>query len=359
MKQTLFMSFSLGGGSVSDHFVSLANELSSSYLVVVFTDRTEAKEQLNTEVILKTWPSQRPTHFRDFHFLYRQIKAYRPSLTVSLFGSVNIFMVMGFLMRIPHRFAWIRTLSTQFPQKKVLVLRKKYIYKLSTGIITNSEATKADAAVTYGIPLSKIKVLPNAVKAYPNLNQVLPEGVKNIVYVGRLHPSKGVATLISAFEKLHAQHPDIHLQIIGSGPELQNLEKQVTTGNVTPAVTFKGNLYKTEVLKHFAAAYCAVIPSLSEAFGYTTIEAMSVKTCVVGANNTGIKEVIMDQVTGLLFETADATDLFEKLNFLLNNTTVRNDLAANGYLRFLKVYENTIAVQRDFNFFKNVIQHVK
>lgn len=358
MKQTLFMSFSLNGGSVSDHFVSLANEFSCAYRVVVITDMTEAKDELNNEVILKTWPSSRPTHLKDFLFLFKEMKKYAPILTISLFGSVNIFLIVGFLLRIPNRFAWIRTLSTQFPQKKILVFRKKLIYKLATGIITNSEATKIDSSVTYCIPMYKIKVLPNAVKAYELNENFFPEDLKNVVYVGRLHPSKGVTTLISAFAKLHTLHPKTHLQIIGSGPELTILEKQVSLLNLEQAITFKGNLNKTEVLKHFEAAYCAVIPSVSEAFGYTIIEAMSVKTCVVGANNTGIKEVILDHETGLLFETSDSTDLFIKLNLLLNNTVLRNNLAENGYLRFLKTFENTQAVQRDFNFFKNVIQHV-
>src|SRR5690554_4177878 len=118
-KGVVFISFSLGETSVSDYFLELTLELSKTYKVVVFSDgQLPEGLVIPSEIEIKYWPSKRPTKYRDFKFLMHAIKEYKPQLTISIFGSVNIFLLAGFLSGVKNRVAWIRTLTTQFPQKK-------------------------------------------------------------------------------------------------------------------------------------------------------------------------------------------------------------------------------------------------
>jgi glycosyltransferase involved in cell wall biosynthesis len=356
LKPTIFMSFSLGNTSVSDYFVDLAVKLDTSYKVVLFSDRPKPENIVLPESIeVKYWPSKRPTKFKDGYFLFTNTKKYKPVLTISVFGSVNIFLVTGWICNIPNRVAWVRTLSTQFPQKRMNILRKSFVYKLATQIITNSEATKQDVVDNFRVLPSKIKVLPNSVKDYNNTLEDVVVVRNKIVYVGRLHPSKGVDVLIQAVSILLKKGHNIHLDIIGNGLFQEKLFEQVEQLGIKDYVCFLGGKMKEEVLTAFKKAYCAVIPSYSEAFGFTVIEAMSVGTCVIGANNTGIKEIIVPEQTGLLFETGNALDLATKLELVFNNFEMRNELSQNGFERFLNRYETNYAVNRDFLFFNNLL----
>lgn len=359
MKKSIFISFSLGNGSVSDYFILLAEKLRNEYKVIIFSD-TEIRDDIiiSCEIIVKYWPSKRPTKIADAIFLFRNIKEYKPVMTISVFGSVNMFLLIGFLCRIKTRIAWIRTLSSQFEQKKRIVFRKSLIYKLATNIISNSEATKTDAIKSYFIAKEKIKVLPNSVKdLYSEININSSNNLNVITYVGRLHKSKGVGTLIEAFFKIHLLFPDFRLIIIGNGEEQTNLKKLVYDLGIDSFVDFKGNLSKIEVLENFKKSYMVVIPSLSEAFGYTVIEAMSMKTLVIGSNNTGIKEIIQDNKTGFLFESNNVDDLVRKIILAIQHHELRDKLALHGFTHFKNNYELAIATDRDLYYFKNLIKN--
>lgn len=357
-KKIVFFSFSVLNSSVSDYFLALSELfISNNYDVVVFSDTKKPDNLILPKgVQLKYWPSKRPTTFRDARFLYKEMKFYKPNITISVFNSVNLFLIVGFLCGVKSRIAWIRTLTTQFPQKNVLVKRKSMIYKLATKIIANSNATKQDAVLNYKVNEKKISVIHNSVKdvyeTIPMLNQVIG---KTIMYVGRLHYSKGVETLIKAFDIVVSKYPSIDLVIIGNGPQEVALKQLVISLNLQEKIIFKGAMPKLSVLQEFKRAYVAVVPSVTEAFGFTVIEAMSMKTCVIGANNTGIKEIIVHNKTGLLFETQNYIDLANKLNFAVENVVIRDQLANAGYVQFLKCFEIQMATRRDFLFFKNMI----
>jgi len=160
--------------------------------------------------------------------------------------------------------------------------------------------------------------------------------------------------LIRAVKLLVDEGIEVTLDIIGSGKQKDELQELVEKLKLNDVVIFEGNKPKAHVLKALKNAHCTVVPSRSEAFGYVVIEGMSVGTCVIGANNTGIKETIIDNETGLLFETGNHTNLAEKLKMVLLDSDFRNQLAINGHQRFLDFYETSKAIQRDFDFFKKI-----
>ncbi|OBQ55381.1 glycosyltransferase family 4 protein [Tamlana sp. s12] len=358
-KPVVFLSFSLRESSVSDYFLSLSLQfISNGYEVVIFSDlRKLPSIEIHQKVILKYLSLKNSTRLEVAKFVYKQFKYYKPVLTISVFSSVNLFVLIGYLLGVKNRVAWIRTLSSQFPQKLYLIRRKRLIYKFATCIIANSEATRLDALNVYGIRWDKLKVLPNSVADNNDSIEETKSEILKIVYVGRLYETKGVDILIKAFDLVLVDYPDCKLEIIGSGENLGKLKELVIKQENQNSVFFRGNVSKKNVLKAFKASYIAVVPSKTEAFGYTVIEAMSMKTLVIGANNTGIKEIIIDNKTGLLFETDDIEDLAEKIKSVLKDKIKRNHLAECGYEHFLNNYENANAVIRDFKYFNALVNH--
>lgn len=357
--KTIFIAFRLADNSVSDYFVELSKKFNETYNVVIFTNsKKHSTIELPENIEIKYWVSKRSTTIKDAIFLFKCMKKYKPDAIISIFGFVNMFLLVGFLCRVKHRIAWIRTISTAFHQKPFNVIRKSFIYKLSTQIIVNSNATRDDVILNYQIPEHKIKILPNSVRDVYHLIPTNENKFKTITYAGRLHPSKGVSTLIQSFELVLKKHPTLYLEIVGSGQERQKLEALVKELKIVDKVHFVGQLSKNAVLEKFKNTYISVMPSLAEAFGFTIIEAMSMKTLVIGANNTGIKETIIHNETGLLFETADEIDLAKKINLVIDDPSFRNKIAQRGYNWFIENYEIKMASERDFFYFNNLINKI-
>jgi glycosyltransferase involved in cell wall biosynthesis len=342
--------------SVADYFITLSNELAIENNVIIITSKIrETNIRLNNNITVLKWPSKRPTAWKDFWFLARQVKKYKPSLMISLFGSVNLFLIVGSIFGIKNRVAWIRTLSSQYPQKSYKVFRKSIVYRLATNIITNSIATKKDIIGFFKVADFKITVLPNSVKDYSNALKDIETDHDKILYVGRLHPSKGIDVLLNGFSQLVRKYPKLHLDIIGHGHMLNDLVALTSSLAIQDKVSFLGEKNRDTVFKAYKKSYCTVIPSYSEAFGFVVIEAMSTGTCVIGANNTGIKEIIIDGKTGLLFETGNADDLAKKISTILADVDFRNNLASSGYERYINNFETGYAVHRDALFFNQLM----
>lgn len=346
--KTIFLSYSIGNSSVTDFFVELSNKLSKEYKVIIITDYIKDHSfYISPEITIYQWPSSRPTEVKDFIFLSKKVRKYRPETMISIFGAVNLFLLVGYLFGVKRRIVWRRSISTQFEPRKKLQLRKKYFYRLATTIVANSKATKQDLVENFGVNESKIEIVYNAVRDYeiPNTGG----GSNNILYVGRMHPSKGVETLLEAMPAILSQFPDIQLVLLGGylkGIEIQKYEKISKILRIEKNVSFLGNQPKQRVLEELSSAYVAVVPSIIEAFGFVVIESFSVKTPVIGSNTSGIAEIIRKEKDGFLFETRNAADLSKKIISLFNNREMRQTLSSNCYKRFRDDFEIKSAVDR-------------
>ena len=143
-----FLSYNIMNNSTGDYFIALSNKLSEDNKVVVFASKIRKTSMpLNDNVQILQWPSNNHNSLKDFFYLVKMVQKYKPDAMLSIFSFVNLFLIVGALFGVKTRIAWIRTLSSQLSQTKYKVLRKSFIYKLSTHIITNSMATKNDVVL--------------------------------------------------------------------------------------------------------------------------------------------------------------------------------------------------------------------
>lgn len=127
-----------------------------------------------------------------------------------------------------------------------------------------------------------------------------------ILYVGRLAPQKGVATLVDAVPLLRSDAPVV---VVGDGPQRQELERRAAAKGLGDRVRFTGFVAHEEVPAWLASADVLVLPSVYEELGSILVEAMQAGLPVVASAVGGIPDAVTDGVTGRLVPPGDPAAL--------------------------------------------------
>lgn len=160
-----------------------------------------------------------------------------------------------------------------------------------------------------------------------------------IICVGRLSAEKGQAGLIDAFAAIRAKGLAAHLLLVGDGPEGDLLKARVETQGLADAVTFAGRLDEADTLQAIASSDILVLPSFMEGLPVVLMEAMAAGTPVIASRIAGVPELVEDGVTGLLFHPADWAGLAERLEVLIKNGHLREELATASKRRIADEFD--------------------
>jgi len=188
---------------------------------------------------------------------------------------------------------------------------------------------EARLARSVGSP-SRVRVVHNGIAepparpADPRMLELGRSGTTVICTLTQLRPGKGVETLIEAFSRVAAEHPEARLAIAGDGPLRGDLEQRAQAGGVGDAVAFLGEV--PEPIPVLRGADVFVLPSWAESFPYVILEAMSVGLAIAAADVGGVGEAITDGHSGLLFAARDAEATAAALRRLLIGERLRREL---------------------------------
>ena len=142
---------------------------------------------------------------------------------------------------------------------------------------------------------------------------------KYILHFGRFSDEKGISTLLKVCRRL----PDVPFIFAGKGP----LEEEINLVENVRNVGFQKGL---TLKKLISEASFSIYPSeWYENCPFSVMESIVNGTPVVGANIGGIPELIVNQEDGLLFESGNAEDLYEKILYLWNNENELNKYTVN------------------------------
>jgi glycosyltransferase involved in cell wall biosynthesis len=135
-----------------------------------------------------------------------------------------------------------------------------------------------------------------------------------IVYVGNILKVKGIFTLVKAMTGL-----DLDLKVIGSGEHFDELKELVEHDHIQN-VKLLGKMPKEEVFRFVQHALFVVVPSeWYENLPYSLIEALLLAKPVLGADIGGIPELVINGVTGQLFQPANSADLRLKIQLMMSD----------------------------------------
>jgi glycosyltransferase involved in cell wall biosynthesis len=162
---------------------------------------------------------------------------------------------------------------------------------------------------------------------------MLPE--RYVVFIGRMESIKGVLTLLDAFMMMR----NIPLVMVGYG-SLEERIKNILIQKKITNVYLTGKKIQKEVLNILTHAQFSICPSeWYEVLGFSIVESMLMSKPVIGSNLGGIPELVIDGKTGLTFRPGNAEQLKEKVQFLWNNTKVKDDMSRKA-LEHVRILTN-------------------
>ncbi len=219
---------------------------------------------------------------------------------------------------------------------KVLVQKRILQEAAAIHAITNEEVKHIRALgvdtpvfmIPNGIDLEDFRSLPQRVeleRLYPDLCRK-----KIMLFLGRIHPIKGLDLLCRAFAEVARVREDIRLLIVGpdnDGYGIQ-LKKMLEDEGVLDKVVFTGMLIGREKMAALNSADFCAIPSYSEGHSIVTLEAMACGLPVIITHGCNFPEVA-DFESGIIIEP-DVDQLTEAMARLLDNPELRKEMGENG-----------------------------
>ncbi len=220
-------------------------------------------------------------------------------------------------------------------------------------VITVSDLTRNIVITKYGIEPSKVVTVHNAVDFSGRSNVNVERGVKDkvVTFLGRITFQKGPEYFIEAAAKVLKRCDNVRFVMAGSGDMMNRSIRQVARLGISDRFHFTGFLRGKEVQEMFALSDVYVMPSVSEPFGISPLEAMRTGVPSVISKQSGAAEVLKyafkvdfwdvdamaDEIYALLKYPALA-NFASKYGFDEVNTLKWN----NAALKIKNVYESVI-----------------
>jgi glycosyltransferase involved in cell wall biosynthesis len=184
-----------------------------------------------------------------------------------------------------------------------------------------------------GVPPERAKFIPTFPDIAPSpaidrATLTTPNGVRVLLTLSRLHPKKGLDTLLTALRHL----PDCVVWLAGDGPLRRTLEQQANDLGVIDRVRFLG--WRTDRAALLRAADVCVLPSRYEPFGTVILEAWASNTPLIACRSAGPSAHVADGENGLLVPIDDAEALADATRRLLDDDGLRQRLIARGHAAY-------------------------
>jgi glycosyltransferase involved in cell wall biosynthesis len=152
---------------------------------------------------------------------------------------------------------------------------------------------------------------------------------RQLVFVGRLIPEKGLDIVFRALALLKAKKQEVALSIIGSGDDEKRLSELAKSFGIQDLVKFLGQKTGTELREILNQHQVLIIPSnCPEAFGIVALEGIACGCAVIASNCYGLPEAVGP--CGTFFKMGDHKDCAKKIEFLVDNLSVQKELIKNS-----------------------------
>ncbi len=212
-------------------------------------------------------------------------------------------------------------------------------------IIAVSEHTKRCIVRDYDIPEDKIDVVHNSIdteglepldptNAYHYLSAMKQQGYRVVTSIGRLTMQKNLPNLLLAAKEVIFRAPKTIFLIVGSGEQYFELIEQAARLGISKNVIFTGFQRGKNWRDAYAIGDVFVMPSISEPFGLTPLEAISYGTPSVISKQSGVSELIGNC---LKVDFWDIQEMANQITAVVQNDSLRDELHTNSYREFEKL----------------------
>lgn len=236
-----------------------------------------------------------------------------------------------------------------------------YIHAISTSIMENCKEFMSEDVHAFISPLG----CRDLSRQYTSSGK--SKGKLTVYSVGRLEHRKGTDLLLLAAEQILSEAKYDNVEFVIAGKETTNTlsgksykeefySRNKDNPDLINRVTFLGEVSEQELMQQYRDADIACTPSRYESFGIVLLEGMSFHNAIVAANAGGMKDIIKDGKNGLFFEADNAEDLTRKLKQLLDDETLRMQLAHNARKEYESVYSLDAVYSALYKEYCNIIE---
>jgi N-acetyl-alpha-D-glucosaminyl L-malate synthase BshA len=234
----------------------------------------------------------------------------------------------------------------------------KFSIEQSDGVTAVSRFLKEKTQTNYGIE-KEIEVIPNFIDTtkYKRLTsdtfflKGISEGQKVIAHTSNFRPVKRVADVIRIFNEVQKKIPSV-LILIGDGPDRSQCEMLCREFGIQEKVRFLGK--QVELVPILSTADLFLMPSQSESFGLSALEAMACEVPVISSSVGGLPELQVHGQTGYIAEFGDIDRMARYAIDLLTNPS-KHKLFAEAARKRAKEFESSKIISQYEQYYERVL----
>ncbi len=303
---------------------------------------TEIARKMDIPVVIFRLPRLLPWHLlsllRSCFRIRKLVRQYRADIChCEDFSAFFLFRTVKYCMAGKFKVLWHVRVIEHTPVRKWLALH------VGDGVITVSRAV----ADTFP-PSTDIHIIPNGIdpleldpeKVKPFISPRFPDNVPIIGYLGALVEQKGAHILMAALPAVFAENPTALCVLVGSGEAayIRALSSLATERGITKNIIFWGEAHGAETTALLRSFTVFLMPSFSEGFSRSLLEAMSLERPTVASNIAAHRELVVAGVTGLLYDVYSPAGCAAAINSVLADPAKAASYGKMGKERTLAFY---------------------
>lgn len=278
-----------------------------------------------------------------FQFIYQTTRYKAHTIYCGLDGILSVFVIIASklsgakLVFLSHNAINLNSVSKINRQANRLLVNK------ADAIIVHGPFLKAQAISLGALPK---KIYCFDTWPLPNLKteHINDQEKQIILFIGRLENNKGVWDLIHAFQTI-TTFPNIELWFVGTGSLLPHIEKDLLNQPKAEHIKFWGGIEHAEVATFIQKSSFMVTPTQSnfpEGRCMSAMESLAYGKAVIAPDFGPFPYLINDNINGLLYQTDNVQDLAKKINLLLEDKALLEQLNQSALNEATKAFKTQI-----------------
>lgn len=238
-------------------------------------------------------------------------------------------------------------------QKIYMLTIGSFVLKSADYIITYTIDEKK-LLIDYGVDPSKIIIIHNGINVEKFLVPLNVSKTKQILWIGKYVPGKGVEYLVEGFAEFSHTHPDYSLLMIGRGPGKDMICNKIDQLSLNQKINMVDFIPNDELQRIYAESMIFVSPSLAEGVPKTMLEAMVCGLPVISTNLPQLVDIV--DGCGFIVPCMDSQAIADAMEKMISNPDFMKEYGENARHKVLTSYDWKDTVQKTNEVFENLIK---
>lgn len=237
-----------------------------------------------------------------------------------------------------------------------LGMQKKVVKQLRN-VVTVSDCSRQDIARDFGLQPAGISLVYNGIDTteFRPMPDVMRRPKRLMATASADAPLKGLRYLLRAYAQLLSRHPDLELLLVSKPQPGGKTEQLVASLGIGDKVQFVNGISTEDMVRYYAEATIAVVPSVYEGFGLPAGEAMACGVPVVSTDGGALPEVVGE--AGVIVPAKSAEALATAIDSLLADSEQRRLMSEAGRRRIEEKFSWEVCAREMTAYYHRVLDH--